>query len=310
MQENNSPTSESTVGIVLAAGRGTRMGATTLGITANGSAVSKPLLPTYDKPTIYYSLSSLISAGIREVLIIAAPDNVDQFRSTIGDGTELGMEISYAVQSVPRGIAEAFIIGAEFIGTRNVALTFGDNIFSGRRFAEILRQSTQPEGATIFAYHVPNPEEFGVVEFDKSGKVLSLEEKPAQPKSNYAVPGIYFYTSEVVDIAKHIEPSARGELEITSVNEAFLNLGRINTQVLDSDTTWFDTGNPTSLLEAALFVKDYQEKKTNRLLGSPEAEAFLAGFINAEQLAVLADRLGKSSYGKALQRLADGKWDW
>ena len=295
-------------GIVLAAGKGTRMGATTLGMTPAGAAVSKPLLPTYDKPTIYYSLSSLIAAGIKEILIIAAPDNVDQFRSTLGDGAELGIELSYAVQPKPRGIAEAFIIGADFIGDDDVALTFGDNIFSGRRFAETLKGSTKPDGATIFAYHVPNPQDFGVVEFNKDGQAISLEEKPVNPKSNYAVPGIYFYTKEVVGIANEVQPSDRGELEITSVNEAFLNNNRLNVTVLDSDTDWFDTGNPDSLLEAAVFVKNYQER-TGRLLGSPEAEAYLAGFIDAEALRVLGERLSKSRYGQALIQLADGKWD-
>ena len=295
-------------GIVLAAGKGTRMGATTLGIGARGAAVSKPLLPTYDKPTIYYSLSSLIAAGIREVLIIAAPDNVDQFRNTLGDGHELGMEISYAIQPKPRGIAEAFIIGAEFIGNENVALTFGDNIFSGRRFTETLRNSTQPDGATIFAYHVPNPQDFGVVEFDKRGRAISLEEKPKQPKSNFAVPGIYFYSPDVVDIASMVQPSDRGELEITSVNEIYLLRNKLNVVTLDSDTSWFDTGNPDSLLDAAVFVKNYQEK-TGRLLGSPEAEARLAGFIDDDRLMTLGAALQKSSYGQSLIRLAEGKWD-
>lgn len=295
-------------GIVLVAGKGTRMGATTLGIGARSAAVSKALLPTYDKPTIYYPLSSLIAAGIKEVLIIAAPDNVDQFRNTLGDGHELGMEISYAIQPEPRGIAEAFIIGADFIGNDDVALTFGDNIFSGRRFTEALRKSTQPDGATIFAYHVPNPQDFGVVEFDKNGRAISLEEKPKQPKSNYAVPGIYFYNPDVVEIANMVEPSGRGELEITSVNELYLNRNKLSVTVLDSDTDWFDTGNPETLLEAAVFVKNYQEK-TGRLLGSPEAEAYLAGFIDANALMELGTELGKSSYGQSLIQLAEGKWD-
>ncbi|UTX51395.1 NTP transferase domain-containing protein [Candidatus Saccharibacteria bacterium TM7i] len=295
-------------GIVLAAGKGTRMGATTLGIGGRGAAVSKPLLPTYDKPTIYYSLSSLIAAGIREILIIAAPDNVEQFRNTIGDGNELGMEISYAVQPKPRGIAEAFIIGADFIGDSDVALTFGDNIFNGHRFTETLRKSTQPNGATIFAYHVPNPQDFGVVKFDKAGQAISLEEKPVNPKSSYAVPGIYFYSPDVVDIASMVQPSDRGELEITSVNELYLRRGRLHVSVLDSDTDWFDTGNPESLHEAATFVRNYQEK-TGRLLGSPEAEAYRAGFITTNTLMDHGIKLQKSDYGQSLIRLAEGKWD-
>ena len=205
-------------GIVLAAGKGTRMGAATLGITNRGAAVSKPLIPTFDKPTIYYSLSSLIAAGISEVLVIAAPDNVEQFRHALGDGEELGIAISYAVQPTPRGIAEAFLIGADFIGNEPVALTFGDNIFSGRRFTQSMKASTNPNGATIFAYHTENPQDFGIVEFDENGRAISLEEKPVRPKSNFAVPGMYFYTPDVVDIASMVQPSARGELEITSVN--------------------------------------------------------------------------------------------
>lgn len=297
------------VGIILNAGKGTRMGAATMGITANGAAVSKPLLPIFDKPSTYYALASLIAARIKDILIIAAPDNVEHFRSTLGDGTELGVNISYAIQDEPRGIADAFIIGEEFIGSNNVALTFGDNIFSGQRFNSILRESAAPSAdATVFAYHVNNPQDFGVVEFDSSGKAISLEEKPEAPKSNFAVPGIYFYPPEVVEIAKGIKPSARGELEITSVNEEFLNRNKLKVTVLDSDTDWFDTGTPQSLNKAAAFVEDYQDR-TGRLLGSPEAEAYLADFITADQLTVLGQRLGKSVYGQRLLALARGEWD-
>ena len=295
-------------GIVLAAGRGTRMGAATLGITTYGAAVSKPLIPTYDKPTIYYSIASLIATGIREILIIAAPDNIDQFRNALGDGTELGINLWYTVQPKPRGIAEAFIIGDDFIGDGDVALTFGDNIFSGQRFAETLRNSKKPNGATIFAYHVDKPQEFGVVEFDESGRAISLEEKPKKPRSNFAVPGMYFYSPEVIEIAKQVEPSTRGELEITSVNKEFLRRGGLKVVKLDSDTDWFDTGSPDLTKEAADFVQKYQQK-TSRLLGSPEAEAYIAGFISAGQLFKLGTRLEKSNYGRSLLSLASGGWD-
>ncbi len=295
-------------GIILAAGKGTRMGAITMGIGSTGVGISKPLAPTFDKPTIYYALSTLIAAGIKEILIIAAPGNVDQFRTTLGgDGSELGITLSYAVQEVPRGIAEAFLIGADFIGDDDVALIFGDNIFNGHRFSQILRESTSPNGATIFALHSDKPQDFGVVEFNRSGKAISLEEKPAQPKSNYIVPGIYFYNSDVVEIARNVKPSARGELEITSVNEAYLKQDRLNVTVLDRDTDWFDTGNPDQTRDAGDFVRADQHR-TGRLLGSPEAEAFLAGFITEDQLRVHAERLIKSDYGRALMRLANGEW--
>ncbi len=294
--------------MILAAGRGTRMGAATMGIGESGMAVPKPLLDVFDKPTIYYSLATLIAAGIQDILIIASPGNVEWFRSALGDGHDLGIKITYKIQEVPRGIAEAFIIGADFIRDDDVALTFGDNIFSGRRFTETLRQSTQPNGATIFAYHVENPKDFGVVAFDETGRVTSLEEKPEHPKSQYAVPGIYFYNPEVVEIARGVQPSARGELEITSVNEEFLKRDRLHVTVLDRDTDWFDTGNSESLWEARNFVRDHQ-RRFGRLTGSPEAEAFLAGCINADQLRKHAERLIKSDYGQLLMQLADGKWD-
>lgn len=294
-------------GIVLVAGAGTRIGAPTKGIGKNSIGTPKPLLPVFDKANIYYSLSTLIEAGISEILIIAAPSNVDQFQSYLGDGSDLGIKLSYAIQPVPRGIADAFIIGADFIGTDDVALILGDNIFNGRRFSEILKGSMQPSGATIFALHSETPELFGVVEFDSSGKAISLEEKPSQPKSKYIVPGIYFYNADVVEIAKNIKPSARGELEITTVNEVYLEQGRLNVTVLDRDTGWFDTGNPRQIRDASDFIVAEQDR-TGRLIGSPEAAAFLAGYINESQLRELAEGLIKSEYGQALMRLADGEW--
>jgi glucose-1-phosphate thymidylyltransferase len=295
-------------GIILAAGKGTRLGAATLGIGSKGAGMSKPLIPTFDKPTIYYPLSDLIAAGINDVLVIAAPDNVDQFRAILGDGSCLGMSLSYDVQEVPRGIAEAFVIAENFIGNDGVALTFGDNIFSGDGFTRLLREVTTPKGAMVFARHVRNPQDFGVVEFDVNGRAISLEEKPLQPKSPYAVPGMYFYDSSVVEVAKHIEPSARGELEITTVNEVFLEKNTLAVTKLDSDTDWFDTGTPESLLAAAEHVMNFQ-RQNEKLLGSPEAAAFLSGFIGADQLKTLALPLMKSRYGQLLSGLAtNGAW--
>lgn len=294
-------------GIILAAGKGTRLGATTCGIGKNGIGTSKPLVPTYDKPTIYYALSDLISAGIKDILVIAAPDNVDQFSSLLGNGSELGITISYVTQPKPEGIAQAFIIAEDFIGSDDVALIFGDNIFSGKRFSETLKTCTNPNGAVVFAYHVNNPQDFGVVEFDENMQAVSVEEKPTQPKSNYAIVGIYFYSSDVIEIAKRVKPSARGELEITSVNEEYLRNGKLNVTLLDSDTNWFDTGTAESLNEAADHVRTYQ-RRTDRLLGSPEAAAYYAGFINKEQLLELAKPLKKSNYGKLLMQLATVGW--
>lgn len=294
-------------GIILAAGKGTRLGATTCGIGKDGIGISKPLVPTYDKPTIYYPLSDLISAGIKDILVIAAPDNVNQFRNLLGDGSDLGIAISYEVQLKPEGIAQAFIIAEDFIGNDNVALIFGDNIFSGNRFSETLKTCTNPNGATVFAYHVTNPEEFGVVEFDKNMQAVSVEEKPTQPKSHYAIVGIYFYDSGVIEIAKGIKPSARGELEITTVNEEYLHAGMLNVKLLDSDTNWFDTGTAESLCEASDYVRNHQ-RRTEQLLGSPEANAYRAGFISKDKLLSLAEPLKKSSYGKALIQLATEGW--
>ena len=294
-------------GIILAAGKGTRLGATTCGIGKDSTGISKPLVPTYDKPTIYYPLSDLISAGIKEILVIAAPDNVNQFRNLLGDGSNLGIEISYDIQLKPEGIAQAFVIAEDFIGNDNVALIFGDNIFSGNRFSETLKTCTSPDGATVFAYHVNHPEDFGVVEFDENMQAISVEEKPTQPKSHYAIVGIYFYDSDVIAIAKNIQPSARGELEITSVNEEYLRRGKLNVTLLDSDTNWFDTGTPDSLSEASDYVRTHQ-RRTEQLLGSPEANAYKASFIDKDELLALAEPLKKSNYGKALIQLATEGW--
>ena len=294
-------------GIILAAGKGTRLGAATRGIGPNGVGVSKALIPTYDKPTVYYPLSDLISVGIKDILVIAAPDNVDQFQSMLGDGKELGIKISYEVQPKPEGIAQAFIIGEQFIGNDDVALIFGDNIFSGKRFTETLKSCTKPHGANVFAYHVPNPQDFGVVEFDKNMRAISIEEKPAQPKSHYAVFGIYFYNNEIVKIAKTIKKSARGEYEITTVNDEYRKMGTLDVTILDSDTNCFDTGTPESLSEAANYVRNWQ-RRTDHLLGSPEAAAYRAGFIDSDALRKLAEPLEKSAYGMALLRLANDDW--
>lgn len=295
-------------GIILAAGKGTRLGAATQGIGPNGIGMSKALIPTYDKPTIYYPLSDLVAAGIDDVLVIAAPDNVDQFSAVLGNGECLGIKLSYAVQEVPRGIGEGFIIAEDFIGNDSVALTFGDNIFVGESFGEKVKLSTNPTGATVFARIVSNPSAFGVVKFNKDGVAISLEEKPAQPTTRYAVPGMYFYDSSIVEIAKKIKPSDRGELEITDINREYLSRGLLNVVKLDSDTHWFDTGMSDSLLTAANFVKNFQDDN-NQLLGSPEAEAFLAGFITSDDLLKLATPLLKSPYGALLRELAqNGGW--
>ena len=291
-------------GIILAAGKGTRLGAATRGIGASGVGVSKPLIPTYDKPTIYYPLADLIMAGINDILVIAAPDNVDQFQSLLGDGSDLGISISYDTQPVPKGIAEAFIIAENFIGDDDVALIFGDNIFNGEQFSATLKACTKPRGATVFAYYVTNPRDFGVVEFDKDMRAISIEEKPEQPKSHYAVVGVYFYTSKVVEIAKRIEPSARGELEISTINQEFLKMDLLDVTILNDDTHWFDTGTPESLSDAADHVRRWQHNH-DRLLGSPEAAAYRTGFITKKALKKLAEPLKKSDYGKSLLELAN-----
>lgn len=279
-------------GIILAGGSGTRLHPLTL-------AVSKQLMPIYDKPMIYYPLSTLMWSGIREILIISTPHDLPLFRQLLGDGTSLGCRFEYAVQENPNGLAEAFIIGKEFIGNDKVALVLGDNIFYGTGLSELLLANNNPDGGIIYAYHVHDPERYGVVDFDTDGKVLSIEEKPEHPKSNYAVPGIYFYDNDVVDIAANIQPSHRGELEITDVNKEYLKRGKLKVSILDRGTAWLDTGTFNSLMQASQFVQVIEERQGLKI-GSIEEAAFKMGFINAEQLKALAQPLLKSGYGTHL----------
>lgn len=279
-------------GIILAGGSGTRLHPLTL-------AVSKQLMPIYDKPMIYYPLSSLIWSGIREILIISTPHDLPLFRQLLGDGTRLGCRFEYAVQEHPNGLAEAFIIGKEFIGNDKVALVLGDNIFYGTGLSDLLQANNDPDGGIIYAYHVHDPERYGVVDFDENGKVLSIEEKPLTPKSNYAVPGIYFYDNDVVEIAANIKPSNRGEIEITDVNKEYLRRGKLKVSILDRGTAWFDTGTFNSLMQASQFVQVIEERQGLKI-GSIEEAAFKMGFIDAEQLRELAGPLLKSGYGKHL----------
>lgn len=279
-------------GIILAGGSGTRLHPLTL-------AVSKQLMPIYDKPMIYYPLSSLIWAGIREVLIISTPHDLPLFRQLLGDGTRLGCRFEYAVQEHPNGLAEAFIIGKEFIGNDKVALVLGDNIFYGTGLSDLLQANNDPDGGIIYAYHVNDPERYGVVDFDAEGNVLSIEEKPVHPKSNFAVPGIYFYDNDVVEIAANIKPSHRGEIEITDVNKEYLKRGKLKVSILDRGTAWFDTGTFNSLMQASQFVQVIEERQGLKI-GSIEEAAYKMGFINAEQLKALAQPLLKSGYGTHL----------
>ena len=290
-------------GIILAGGSGTRLYPLT-------KAISKQIMPVYDKPMIYYPLSTLMLAGIREVLIISTPRDLPVFKELLEDGSQLGMDIQYAVQEAPNGLAEAFIIGADFIGDDSVALVLGDNIFYGQSFSQTLKNAhdrvEKNGGATIFGYYVRDPREYGVVEFDENGKAISIEEKPEQPKSNYAVPGLYFYDNDVVKIAQTITPSARGELEITAVNNAYLDRGDLFVETLGRGFAWLDTGNHDMLLAAANFVSTIQ-KRQGLYVSCIEEIAFKRGFIDADQLRELAKPLMKSEYGKYLVAVADGE---
>ncbi len=279
-------------GIILAGGSGTRLHPLTL-------SVSKQLMPIYDKPMIYYPLSTLMNAGINEVLIISTPKDLPLFKDLLGDGKKYGCKFEYAVQEAPNGLAEAFIIGEEFIGDDKVALVLGDNIFYGTGLSKLLQSNNDPDGGIIYAYHVHDPERYGVVEFDKEGHAISIEEKPEQPKSNYAVPGIYFYDNSVVEIAKNIAPSHRGELEITDVNRVYLEKGKLKVSILDRGTAWLDTGTFQSLMQASQFVEVIEERQGLKI-GAIEAAAFERGFINESEFRALAEPLLKSGYGKNL----------
>lgn len=282
-------------GIILAGGAGTRLHPLTL-------AVSKQLMPVYDKPMIYYPLSTLLAAGINEILIISTPSDLPNFEKLLGDGKNIGCSFSYAVQENPEGLAQAFLIGEEFIGDDAVALILGDNIFYGVGLAEALQKHTDPNGGVVFAYHVSDPERYGVVEFDDAGQAISIEEKPNFPKSNYAVPGLYFYDNSIVDVAKNIEPSPRGELEITDVNKSYLKNGNLSVGVLSRGTAWLDTGTFGSLMQAGEFVRVIEERQGQKI-GCIEEIAFNMGYIDENQLLQLAQPLAKSGYGEYLKGL-------
>lgn len=282
-------------GIVLAGGSGTRLHPLTL-------AVSKQLMPVYDKPMIYYPISTLISAGIREILIISTPQDLPLFQKLLGDGSKIGCSFQYEVQENPNGLAEAFIIGEKFIGSDKVALILGDNIFYGSGLANILKSNNNPDGGIVYAYHVNDPERYGVVEFDENNKAISIEEKPESPKSNYAVPGIYFYDNDVIEIAKNIKPSKRGELEITEVNNVYLKKGKLSVEILDRGTAWLDTGTFDSLMQAGQFVQVIEERQGLKV-GSVEEAAFRAGFINKEEMISISKPLLKSGYANNLYKI-------
>ena len=289
-------------GIILAGGSGTRLHPLTL-------AMSKQMMPVYDKPMIYYPLSLLMLAGIKEILIISTPHDLPNFKRLLGTGEQIGVQFSYAVQEIPNGLAQAFVIGEEFIGDDKVALVLGDNIFYGSKLPKALRECVDPEGGVVFAYHVNAPERYGVVDFDEHKNVISIEEKPEKPKSNFAVPGLYFYDNSVVNIAKNLKPSPRGEYEITDVNKAYLEQGKLKVQILDRGTAWLDTGTIDSLLEAAQYV-EVLEKRQGLKISCIEEIAYRMGFIDKAQLKSLAEPLKKSGYGDYLLKILEQEKDF